>query len=77
MLKIDASLIGEFENAQAKIEHCGNGKFLLIIVKDKNPIYQERNTSKGPKIVNTNLFDKKEEYRNLLGGGHKVHATNN
>ncbi len=57
--------------------HCGVGKFLLIIVKDINPKYEERATSKGPKIVNINMFDKKEQYRELTGGGHKVHATNN
>ena len=56
--------------------HCGNGRFLLIILQDLNPVYEERDTSKGTKIVNTNLFDKKTEYRNWTGGGHKVHATN-
>ena len=60
-----------------KEEHCGNGKFLLIVVKDTNPIYEERMTSKGPKILNINMFDKKEQYRELTGGGHRVHATNN
>ena len=56
--------------------HCGTGRFLLIIVKDKSPKYEKRDTSKGPKIVNVNMFDKKEYYRELTGGGHKVHATN-
>ena len=57
--------------------HCGNGKFLLIIVKDLNPVYEDRKTSKGTKYVNIHLFDKKDEYRMLTGGGHKIHATNN
>ena len=59
----------------AKEIHCGNGKFLLVIVKVKNPIYEIRNTSKGEKSVAINMFDKKTEYRELTGGGHKVHAT--
>lgn len=59
-----------------KETHCGTGEFLLIIVKDTNPIYEERQTSKGGKTVNTNMFDKKEQYRKLTGGGHKIHATN-
>lgn len=59
-----------------KEEHCGNGKFLLIILKDLNPQYIERVTSKGSKIVNVNIFDKKEQYRKMTGGGHKIHATN-
>ena len=56
--------------------HCGRGDFLLVIVEDENPIYEERNTSHGPEIVNINMFDKKEYYRELTGGGHKIHATN-
>ena len=63
-------------NGSEKELHCGNGKFLLIILQDLNPVYEERNTSKGLKIVNKNLFDKKTEYRNLTGGGHRIHATN-
>ena len=64
-------------NCEAKAEHCGKGEFLLIIVKDENPNYEERNTSKGAKIVNTKLFDCKEKFRQITGGGHKIHATNN
>lgn len=63
-------------NIKQKAEHCGCGKFLLIIVSDENPKYEKRNTTQGEKIVNVNLFDSKEKYRQLTGGGHKVHATN-
>lgn len=63
-------------NAEEKAEHCGFGKFLLVIVTDENPIYEKRNTSKGEKIVNINMFDSKEKFRQFTGGGHKVHATN-
>ena len=63
-------------NIKEKAEHCGYGKFLLIIVEDEKPIYEKRNTTKGEKIVNINLFDSKEKFRELTGGGHKVHATN-
>lgn len=59
-----------------KEQHCGNGEFLLIIVEVDNPIYEERDTSKGKQVVNVNMFDKKTYYRELTGGGHKVHATN-
>ena len=59
-----------------KEQHCGNGPFLLIIVKDKAPKYETRATSKGDKTVNVNMFDKKTYYRELTGGGHKIHATN-
>lgn len=59
-----------------KEQHCGTGNFLLIIIKDLKPAYTERMTSKGPKIVNINMFDKKEQYRQWTGGGHRIHATN-
>ena len=60
----------------AKEQHCGNGDFLLIIVEVENPKYEKRDTSKGEQVVNVNMFDKKAYYRELTGGGHKVHATN-
>lgn len=59
-----------------KEQHCGNGPFLLLIVRDAEPLYRRRRTSSGSKIVNVNLFDSKEMYRKWLGGGHKVHASN-
>lgn len=60
-----------------KEQHCGNGDFLLIIVEVENPKYEQRDTlSKGIQKVNINMFDKKTYYRELTGGGHKVHATN-
>ena len=59
-----------------KEQHCGNGPFLLIIIKDPEPLYQRRRTTSGSRIVNVNLFDSKEMYRKWLGGGHKVHASN-
>ena len=49
-----------------KEQHCGNGDFLLVIVEDENPRYEQRDTSKGPQIVNTIMFDKKAYYRELM-----------
>lgn len=59
-----------------KEKHCGNGKFLLLILQDKNPLYCYRRTSAGKKNVNVNFFDSKEMYRLWTGGGHMIHATN-
>ena len=59
-----------------KEKHCGNGRFLALIVRDNNPVYGWRKTSKGPRYVNTVVFDKKIQYRKLTGGGHKIHASN-
>ncbi|MBR2089461.1 MAG: hypothetical protein IJ905_03650 [Fibrobacter sp.] len=59
-----------------KIKECGTGEFLLIVVRDNNPVYCPRKTSKGVKNVNVNIFDAKELYRFWTGGGSKIHATN-
>lgn len=63
-------------NGSFKEKHCGNGRFLLVIFIDNNPNYTYRTTSKGEELVNTNIFDKKNLYREWTGGGHKIHATN-
>lgn len=60
-----------------KLKECGKGFFRVLIVKDNNPIYQERKTSSGYKNVNINIFDLKQKLRNITGGGHKVHASDN
>ena len=59
-----------------KERHCGNGAFIAIIIRQDNPIYEQRETSKGKNIVNAHLFDKKQLYRNWTGGGHKIHTSN-
>ncbi|MEZ9898972.1 hypothetical protein AB4379_16090 [Vibrio breoganii] len=61
----------------SKEKHCGNGIFTCFILRDNNPNYDIRHTSKGAKVVNTNLFDLKQVYREWTGGGHKIHATDN
>lgn len=56
--------------------HCGRGPFLLVLVLDKNPLYERRNTSRGERVVNVTTFDAKERYRSMTGGGHRIHGTN-
>lgn len=58
-----------------KIEHCGDGNFLAIILRDDDPVFEKRQTSSGKRLVNTRVFDKKAQYRELCGGGHKVHSS--
>lgn len=60
----------------AKEKECGKGRFLLVTVADENPHYEFVETSRGHEYVNTNIFNLKEKYRQLTGGGHKIHATN-
>jgi len=62
--------------AAEKLEHCGLGPFLVIVVEDSSPVYAQRRTWHGVADVNVNLFDAKRKYRAWTGGGHRVHATN-
>ncbi|MDM8533937.1 hypothetical protein QUF55_04440 [Clostridiaceae bacterium HSG29] len=59
-----------------KERRCGIGPFLLIIIQDENPVYAIRKTTKGPRIVNINMFDSKEMYRSWTGATDLIHATN-
>jgi len=60
-----------------KMEHCGDGAFTLFIYEDSNPEYDFRVTSSGNRNVNINVFDCKKELRDRIGGGHKIHASDN
>ena len=59
-----------------KEKHCGKGSFVSIIIRHNKPIYEIKKTSKGKRLVNSLLFDKKQLYRNWTGGGHKIHTSN-
>lgn len=59
-----------------KEQHIGIGDFLVIIVKDTKSIYNHHETSKGKKYINSHTFLAKTKYRDLTGGGHKIHGTN-
>jgi len=59
-----------------KETYAGGGEFKLIVVRDNTPNYDYRITSKGRFFVNTKMFDSKAKYRDLTGGGHKIHGTN-
>ena len=60
---------------QNKKRKCGDGAFLLIIIRDKNPIKGKRKTSLGSQIVNTNIYDFKMKIRKMLGSGFIIHSS--
>ncbi len=60
---------------RGKSKYCGKGPFHLIIFEDNNPIYEKRITSSGKNEVNINIFDCKQKYRKITGGGHLIHGT--
>ena len=63
-------------NCEFKVEECGSGPFLLVVVEDRSPEYGYVETSRGHERVNLNLFGLKTLYREWTGGGHKVHTSN-
>lgn len=58
-----------------KISICGNGPFTVVVFRDEQPKFDKRKTSNGTRVVNVNVFDKKTQYRLLVGGGHRIHAS--
>ena len=64
-------------NMLDKMNGVGKGLFSLIVVEDKNPNYDYRDTSKGRKLVNYNIFDLKMKYRSMTGENDRIHSTIN
>lgn len=60
---------------QRKIDHCGDGDFTVVVLRDDHPQFEKRITSSGEREVNIRMFDKKTQYRVLTGGGHKIHSS--
>ena len=60
-----------------KVAHCGAGEFVVYFLDDPVPSWAVLETSSGPQLVNRNMFEAKQLYREMTGGGHRVHATNN
>ena len=54
----------------------GGTEFNLYIIIDNNPSYNNRETSKGIRKVNVNIFDLKKSLRKITGG-YRIHATDN
>jgi hypothetical protein len=59
----------------AKELHCGDGPFLVAVVEDLHPRYRLRRTNRGPRILNSGVFDARRRYRAWTDGGYKVHAS--
>lgn len=60
-----------------KERHCGSGPFMCYVIKDGSPKYDLRQTSKGLRLVNINIFDKKTLFRQITNHGHLIHASDN
>ena len=62
-------------NPNEKIQPCGKGPFLLILVEDPSPDLKERKMYDGTEFVNANIYDKKMLYRKWTGGCHRIHCS--
>lgn len=60
-----------------KVEACGIGNFLVIIIEDNQPKTDWRKTSIGKQLVNTNVYDLKRTYRRWIGGEFPIHGSIN
>ncbi|RNE98247.1 hypothetical protein TraAM80_08898 [Trypanosoma rangeli] len=63
------------EGMWRKVQQCGYGKFIALVVADMHPRYVQKPTAHGPDTVNLMMHIKKELYRKWTGGGFKVHGT--
>lgn len=67
----------KISNVKDKIDCIGTGKFNVIVVKDNNPNVASRKTHDGDIIVNTNVFDRKDLYREWTGRSFRIHSSSN
>lgn len=58
-----------------KVARCGSGPFIAVVVDDPEPMMDLRRTTSGIRMVNTRVFDAKQEYRRWAGDPDTVHAT--
>lgn len=58
-----------------KLSFIGKGRFNLIVVEDKNPYFEKRRIVSGETVVNANIFDKKDLYREWTGRDFRVHSS--
>lgn len=69
------ALYGEkCNNPKEKAFAVGRRKFLVLIVKDNNPIFEDRQQHKLVK-VNSGIYDKKWLYRRWTAGNFRIHAS--
>ena len=59
-----------------KERHCGNGPFLVAVVRDREPKLEVRRP-RGSRlqVVDVRMLEAKDRYRAWTGGGHRVHST--
>lgn len=65
----------KIESTRDKLSFIGKGEFNLIVVEDRNPLFEKRKTAAGEVSVNSHIFDKKDLYREWTGRDFRVHGS--
>ena len=64
-------------DASEKVKYTGKGEFLLILIKDHDPVFEKITTSNGSDIVNIRVLKKKKLYRKWTADNFRIHASVN
>ena len=73
-----SSFYGHDHTGIIEIEYeRGNGKFLVVLVEDNDPLQKNVHTTKGEVSVNQKMYNLKQEIRNeFFEGKYLIHCTN-
>ena len=64
-------------DASEKVRYTGKGEFLLILIKDNDPVFEKITTADGSDIVSIRVLGKKKLYRKWTADNFRVHASVN
>ena len=64
-------------DASEKVRYTGKGKFLLILIKDNDPVFEKITTVDGSDIINAKVLEKKKLYRKWTADNFRIHASVN
>lgn len=67
----------KLQDVKMKIKDCGDGPFLLVILRDNNCKFDYKRTAFGIEKVNQNVYDKKHELRRMTNTGFAIHSSLN
>ena len=62
-------------DVREKVKVGGTGPFLLILISDPHPRFEELIISNEKDIVNVNIYDSKMKYRKWIGGEFVIHSS--
>ena len=58
-----------------KKRNVGDGPFYAVVFEDKAPVFEERETTSGTRLVNAHVFDIKKVFRQVTDGYSRIHCS--